>query len=575
MVLPTETPTTNLSSYLFGDEIQLISLSSSPSDNGWIHYEGILAIANHIGRPFSIDVREANEGNNEDISYGVLDTLSSSVTTQEGEEYWLKIGLVNRRSTTPPELYVPPGFAISGIDGWILSAEYDVPELLHPETLLILPGLGGEVTRVSDNVTSGRGYRGFTVPLNSSIRESPYIGDAELLTLPQSFETSNELNVDVLSAQIVVNYSDEHAVVGVDYSIHNNDITRNTHVQFEPMIIDGNGVVHSSTVSDELDCTPLPAFVGPGQHAYGTVCFVVPRNAASYGYEMYLIHKNANFDVISLADLNLLNCAESPYPDSFYAGGYTRQVRDRETITIPGAFGRHLSGEGANLMMFEASGGDRIDIVSSNLDQVYLYDPSGRMVTNVSGYWENGHSENIELMCPGTYRLYSVHVRPVDYNIEVTYHGQPFTGEASLHPTSTPDPDALRRQRGQEIVAYCTDFDEIPDPVEYGELINVWWAWIADTPKHIQDHINNVVYEVRLDGTLLEDWASYSGAIEQQMDGNWRVEWSVPIPYPLERGEHNITYTSSWRAAISDGTDTYGPGTENVTETMGCTFDVR
>jgi hypothetical protein len=156
------------------------------------------------------------------------------------------------------------------------------------------------------------------------------------------------------------------------------------------------------------------------------------------------------------------------------------------------------------------------------------------------------------------------------------------TPPASGSPTFTPvsgsgSAGSASPQQGVDVLAYCDDprFGRpAPTNLAAGSTIDVFWSWFAATPELVQQHLDNVVYEVRVDGVLLQNWRQYQTSIRQQADSNYYVYWYVPAG-PLSAGEHQITYRVTWRAPISDGYDSYGPGTNNPVETGSCSFTVR
>ncbi len=133
----------------------------------------------------------------------------------------------------------------------------------------------------------------------------------------------------------------------------------------------------------------------------------------------------------------------------------------------------------------------------------------------------------------------------------------------------------LSPRQGYDVLAYCEQFSQVPPPLAEGTTIDVFWGWIASTEEYLRQHINNVIYEVRLDGELLEEWRPYATPIRQEPDGNWSIYWYVPVREPLSRGTHTITYRATWRNPIFDGYQQFGPGTPNEVETGSCTFEVR
>lgn len=130
-------------------------------------------------------------------------------------------------------------------------------------------------------------------------------------------------------------------------------------------------------------------------------------------------------------------------------------------------------------------------------------------------------------------------------------------------------------RQGYDILAYCEQFGEYPPVMAEGATVDVFWGWLADTEAYIQQHINNVIYEVRFDGNLLDNWRLYADEISQRADGKWQIYWYVPITEPLEAGEHTISYRVSWRNPIFDGQQQYGPGTDTEFEVGSCTITIQ
>ncbi len=128
---------------------------------------------------------------------------------------------------------------------------------------------------------------------------------------------------------------------------------------------------------------------------------------------------------------------------------------------------------------------------------------------------------------------------------------------------------------GFDVLAYCEEFNARPPVLGAGSTIDVFWGWIASTPQYIQQHVDNVIYEVRFNGRLLDNWRQYAGPVTQQPDGNWGQFWYVPILEPLTAGTHTITYRVAWRNPIFDGYEQFGPGTPNETGSGGCTITVQ
>lgn len=132
-------------------------------------------------------------------------------------------------------------------------------------------------------------------------------------------------------------------------------------------------------------------------------------------------------------------------------------------------------------------------------------------------------------------------------------------------------------QEGVDVLAYCNDLSygrPAPTSLQAGATIDVWWGWFAETEALVRDHLANVIYDVAIDGVPLREWQPYRGAIRRESDGNFHVYWYVPAG-PLAAGDHEITYSVTWRSRISDGYAEFGPGTANPIQSGRCTFTVR
>lgn len=132
-------------------------------------------------------------------------------------------------------------------------------------------------------------------------------------------------------------------------------------------------------------------------------------------------------------------------------------------------------------------------------------------------------------------------------------------------------------QQGVDVLAYCNNTalgSPPPSNLAAGSTIDIWWSWYAKTQEQVQDHISNVIYEVAIDGVPLSNWREYRTTIRRESDDNYYVYWYVPAG-PLSAGPHEITYRVTWTQAISDGYESFGPGTTHPVQTGSCSFTVR
>ncbi len=126
-----------------------------------------------------------------------------------------------------------------------------------------------------------------------------------------------------------------------------------------------------------------------------------------------------------------------------------------------------------------------------------------------------------------------------------------------------------------DVLAYCDQRSDSPQNRKFaeGSSVVVFWSWIAQTPEQIKDQLDNAQYEVTVDGLLIGDWAQYASQVKQYLNNSYIVYWFVPIGKPAA-GTHHIVYKLTWKQAITDGKDQFGPGSTNPTNTGTCSFTV-
>lgn len=112
---------------------------------------------------------------------------------------------------------------------------------------------------------------------------------------------------------------------------------------------------------------------------------------------------------------------------------------------------------------------------------------------------------------------------------------------------------------------------EPPTPTTADQVVIIW-SWSASRRALLQDHIERARYEVELDGRPLRDYRDYRS--EPERSGElWIVTWRYPVGQ-LETGEHTVSFRVSWTEPVYDGTQLYGPSTENPEEEGSCVFHV-
>ncbi len=156
------------------------------------------------------------------------------------------------------------------------------------------------------------------------------------------------------------------------------------------------------------------------------------------------------------------------------------------------------------------------------------------------------------------------------------------TNDVSLDVTATFTPLALELDpqgaslRTADVYAYCDKpgTKKAPTNLKAGSAIRVVWGWFAKTPEFIRQHVDNAVYDVRVDGNALSEWKLFRDPnVQKQSAERYWTYWFVPYG-PLQAGQHIISYKLTWNARISDGFESFGPGTSKLAETGTCTFNV-
>ncbi len=161
----------------------------------------------------------------------------------------------------------------------------------------------------------------------------------------------------------------------------------------------------------------------------------------------------------------------------------------------------------------------------------------------------------------------------------ITVVPEDFTPEATSatqqSATITPTVD-LTTVDGANVFAFCDDpVYGIPAPgsLRDGTYIDIWWAWFAATEEQVQDHIDAVNYEIRVNGDEVQNINDFVEDIVPAQT-QYAAYWYVPYG-PLPAGEYEIQFTMTWEAAITDGFEFFGPGTPNPFVQESCAFTVR
>lgn len=149
------------------------------------------------------------------------------------------------------------------------------------------------------------------------------------------------------------------------------------------------------------------------------------------------------------------------------------------------------------------------------------------------------------------------------------------TADGAIAVDTTAPTHVPRIDTRTDVLAYC---DQRSDAVKNKEFkpnsrVVIFWSWIAKTPEQMKDHLNNVVYSVKVNGQLIGDWAKYSSPVTATGNGSYITYWFIPLGTPAT-GTYKIEYNVTWKMPVYDGVDNFGPGTDKPSETGTCTFRV-
>ncbi len=127
-----------------------------------------------------------------------------------------------------------------------------------------------------------------------------------------------------------------------------------------------------------------------------------------------------------------------------------------------------------------------------------------------------------------------------------------------------------------DVLAYCDNKTngEPRKSIPSGTPVTIFWSWFAKTPDLLKDHIDNAVYDVRVDGQPLTNWKDALSSAVRSADGNYYVYWYVLIGTPPP-GDHKITFKLTWSQSITDGYKNFGPGTNTESDTGTCVFTIK
>jgi len=144
--------------------------------------------------------------------------------------------------------------------------------------------------------------------------------------------------------------------------------------------------------------------------------------------------------------------------------------------------------------------------------------------------------------------------------------------EPAPPPSTTPGPQA----QGEPVYvsALCTLMGRGPQTsVAADRPVIIRWGWNATTGALVQAHIDNSKTIVTLDGAPVEGQLK-GGIVRDATKGYYLALWQAEVG-TLGKGTHPLTYHVSWAKQISDGNDTFGPGTRTESLSDECSLIVE
>jgi hypothetical protein len=139
-------------------------------------------------------------------------------------------------------------------------------------------------------------------------------------------------------------------------------------------------------------------------------------------------------------------------------------------------------------------------------------------------------------------------------------------GTVERTPGPSPVPDS------KNVLAYCSQRGVRPPNINTEDNVYIEWSWYVSRSELMAQHLENATYTVRLDGQLLENWQNYTTEMKL-VSGQYYVYWYYPVGQ-LSAGQHTVTYLLSWDEEITDGYNSFGPGTDEEVNEGSCEFTV-
>lgn len=124
------------------------------------------------------------------------------------------------------------------------------------------------------------------------------------------------------------------------------------------------------------------------------------------------------------------------------------------------------------------------------------------------------------------------------------------------------------------VFAECEDYiGADPGRLYDTDGIILYWSWFASTPQQVYDHINNAIYDVTV-ADLPIPFVEIRPVVRLG-DGNYWVFYVATLGDSWRPGTWDVEFKLTWRQPITDGYQTFGPGTAIPGIDSGCQFTIE
>ena len=123
----------------------------------------------------------------------------------------------------------------------------------------------------------------------------------------------------------------------------------------------------------------------------------------------------------------------------------------------------------------------------------------------------------------------------------------------------------------------CSAYDQSPRTISGDSQVVIFDGWLASSHQLVQDHIDEVILDITLDGQPLTLDSQTRIAPDYDDDGHlkgYSVFFEKNVG-KLLRGTHRVDALVTWKRKIFDGLEYYGPATNHESVSGYCEIIVR